>query len=170
MALARELNRRRPRHVLDVGTGTGILAFAAAKALRSRVVAGDLDPEAVRVARQNARLNGVGGLIAFYTGPGVRNPLADRPGRFDLVTANILARPLMRLAPSLARVLAPGGTLILSGLLPRDVAGVLAAYAACRLRLHSRSVTEGWATLYMKRGGVAPRPVRSGIPERLRIP
>jgi ribosomal protein L11 methyltransferase len=170
LALARELKWRRPRHVLDVGTGTGILAFAAAKALRRRVVAGDIDAEAVRVARENARLNGIGGLIGFYRGPGVRHPLAGQPGRFDLVTANILARPLRRLAPSLARVLAPDGTLIVSGLLPGDVPGVLAAYAAQGLRLRSRSVIEGWATLDMKRGGVGPRPVRLGIPKGLRIP
>jgi ribosomal protein L11 methyltransferase len=170
LAMVRELRRRRPRHVLDVGTGTGILALAAAKAVRRRVVAGDIDAEAVRVARENARLNGVGSLIAFYTGPGVRHALADRRGRFDLVTANILARPLRRLAPALARVLAPDGTMILSGLLPGDVPGVLAAYAAQGLRLRSRSLIEGWATLDMKRGGVGPRPVRSGLLRGLRTP
>jgi ribosomal protein L11 methyltransferase len=162
LALARELKRRRPRHVLDVGTGTGILAFAAAKAVRRRVVAGDIDAEAIRTARDNAQLNGVGGLVSFYAGPGVRHALADRPGRFDLITANILARPLRRLAPSLGRVLAPGGTLIVSGLLPGDVPGVLAAYAAQGLRLSRRSLIEGWATLDMRKGGVGPRPVRSG--------
>ena len=170
LAMAQELRGRRPRHVLDVGTGTGILAFAAAKAVRRCVIAGDIDAEAVRVARENARLNGVGGLIRFYTAPGVRHALADRAGRFDLVTANILARPLRRLAPALARVLAPDGTMILSGLLPGDVPGVLAAYAARGLRLSSRSLIEGWATLNMKRGGVGPRPVRFGPPRELRTP
>src|SRR5687767_6994624 len=140
LALARELKRRRPLHVLDVGTGTGILAFAAAKALRRRVVAGDIDADAIRVARGNARLNGVGGLISFYAAPGVRHALADRPGRFDLITANILAKPLRRLAPALARVLAPHGTLILSGLQPGDVPAVLAAYGAQGLRLRRRSI------------------------------
>jgi ribosomal protein L11 methyltransferase len=164
LALAEEFRRRRPRHVLDVGTGTGILAIAAAKALRRRIVAGDIDREAIRVAQDNARLNGVGGLIAFYAGPGVRHPSANRPGRFDLVTANILARPLMRLAPSLSRVLAPSGTMILSGLLVADVPGILAAYAAQGLRLKRRSAIEGWATLHMKKGGVGPRPARLRIP------
>jgi ribosomal protein L11 methyltransferase len=164
-ALAEELKRRRPRHVLDVGTGTGILAIAAARALKRPVVAGDIDPEAVRVARENATLNGVGGLIEFYLAPGVRHRKANRPRRFDLVTANILARPLMRLAPSLARVLAPGGSLILSGLLVRDVPGVLAAYAAQGLRLRKRAVIEGWATLHIKKGGVGPRPARLRIPK-----
>jgi ribosomal protein L11 methyltransferase len=164
LALAEEFKRRRPRHVLDVGTGTGILAVAAAKALRRRIVAGDIDPAAVQVARENARLNGVGGLIGFYAGAGVRHVAASRSRRFDLVTANILARPLMRLAPSLARVLVPGGTLILSGLLAADVPGILAAYAAQGLRLRKRSLIEGWATLNMKKGGVGPRPARLRIP------
>jgi ribosomal protein L11 methyltransferase len=162
LALAAQLKRKRPRAMLDVGTGTGILAFAAAKALHGRVVAGDIDPEAVRVARENARLNGIAPWLSFYVAPGVRHAQADRPGHFDLVTANILAGPLRRLAPALARVLAGDGTLILSGLLERDVPGVLSAYVAQGLHLRSRSVLEGWATLVLGRGGAAPRPVRTG--------
>src|SRR5918998_1127710 len=95
---------RKPRRVLDVGTGTGILAFAAAKILKRPVVAGDIDPEAVRVARENARLNGIGSWLKLYVGPGIRHADADRPAHFDLVFANILAKPLRTLAPSLARV------------------------------------------------------------------
>jgi ribosomal protein L11 methyltransferase len=151
------MKRRRPRAVLDVGTGTGILGFAAAKALKQPVVAGDIDPEAVRVAKENARLNGIAGWMRLYVGPGVRSPLADRPGRFDLVFANILAKPLRILAPSLARVAAPHGTLILSGLLAHDVPGVLSAYAAQGWRLQRRYDLEGWAALVLKRGGAAPR-------------
>src|SRR3712207_7982942 len=83
---------RTPRHVLDVGTGTGILAFAAAKVLKRPVVAGDIDPEAVRVARENARLNGIAAWMRLYVGPGIRHAEADRPGHFDLVFANILAK------------------------------------------------------------------------------
>jgi ribosomal protein L11 methyltransferase len=160
LALADELKRRRPRRVLDVGTGTGILALAAAKALKRPVVAGDLDPEAVRVARDNARLNGVGGLATFYAAPGVRHRAANRPRRFDLVTANILARPLKRLAPALARVLADDGALILSGLLARDVTGVLSAYAAQGLSLERRRDLDGWATLVLRHGGSSPRPLK----------
>ena len=152
------LKRRRPLRVLDVGTGTGILAFAAAKALKRRVIAGDIDPQAVAVARENARRNGVGPLVGFYQGAGLRHAAANRPGHFDLVTANILARPLMRLAPSIARALRADGLLILSGLLARDVPGVLSAYAAQGFRLQRRSLLEGWATLVLTRGGAAPRP------------
>jgi ribosomal protein L11 methyltransferase len=143
--------------VLDVGTGTGILAVAAAKALKRTVVAGDIDAVAVAVARGNARLNGVAPHLRLYAAPGVRHALAHRPRRFDLVFANILAKPLRRLAPALARVLAPGGTLILSGLLPRDVPGVLSAYAAQGVRLERRLDLEGWAALTLRRGGAAPR-------------
>jgi ribosomal protein L11 methyltransferase len=160
LMLVREFKRRQPRRVLDVGTGTGVLAMAAAKSLRRRVVAGDVDPEAVRVARRNARLNGVAGLVTFYTGPGVHHPAA-RGGGFDLVTANILARPLVRLAPELAQALATDGTMILSGLLLRDAPVVLAAYAAQGLRLDARLLLEGWVTLHMRKGGVAPRPART---------
>jgi ribosomal protein L11 methyltransferase len=158
-AFADELKLRTPRRVLDVGTGTGILAFAAAKVLKRLVVAGDIDPEAVRVARENARLNGIAGFLRFYVAPGVRSPVADRPGRFDLVFANILAKPLRLLAPDLARVASPGGTLILSGLLARDVPGVLSAYAAQGWRLQRRYDLEGWAALVLTRRGQAPRRV-----------
>src|SRR5215212_1827903 len=159
LALTDELKRRRPRHVLDVGAGTGVLALAAAKALKRPIVAGDIDPEAIRVARENARLNGVETLVTFYVAPGVRHPMADRPRRFDLVTANILARPLRRLAPALTRTLADGGALILSGLLARDVPGVLSAYAARGLSLERRRDLDGWATLVLRRGGAGARPL-----------
>jgi len=157
LAFADELKRRPPRRVLDVGTGTGILAFAAAKTLRRPVVAGDIDAEAIRVARENARLNGIGALLRLYVGPGTRSPLADRPGHFDLVFANILAKPLQRLAPALVRVAARDGTLILSGLIARDVPGVLSAYAGLGFRLARRYDLEGWAALVLRRGGAAPR-------------
>ncbi|WP_210484943.1 50S ribosomal protein L11 methyltransferase [Microvirga antarctica] len=156
-AFVDELKLRRPRHVLDVGTGTGILAFAAAKTLKQTIVAGDIDPEAVRVARGNARLNGIDQWLSLYVGPGVRNAKADRPGHFDLVFANILAKPLRILAPSLARVTAPDGTLILSGLLLRDVPGILSAYAPQGFSLQRRYELEGWAALVLKRGGTHPR-------------
>jgi ribosomal protein L11 methyltransferase len=180
LALSDELKRRRrPRHVLDIGTGTGILAVAAAKALKpgspaSTIVAGDIDAVAVAVAGANARLNGVARLIRYFVAPGVRHALTDRAGRFDLVFANILARPLIRLAPSVARVLAPHGTLVLSGLLSCDAAGVLAAYGAQGLRLERRNVRDGWATLLLRRGGAAPpagkrtaRAVPEGMAPRL---
>ena len=157
-ALVDELKRRRPARVLDVGTGTGILGFAAAKALRTPVIAGDLDPEAVSTARGNARLNGLGPYMRLYHAPGVRHALADRPRGFDVVFANILARPLKRLAPSLTAVVADDGVLILSGLIERDVPGVLSTYRHRGFHLARFGVIEGWATLVLRRGGAAARP------------
>ncbi|MGU3536243.1 50S ribosomal protein L11 methyltransferase [Methylobacterium sp. A54F] len=157
-ALVDRLKRGRPAHILDVGTGTGILAFAAAKALRAPVVAGDLDPEAVLTARSNARLNGLAPWLRLYLGAGVEHPLARRPRHFDLVFANILARPLKRLAPSLAAVVADGGLLVLSGLIERDVPGVLSTYRHQGFHLVRKGVIEGWSALVLRRGGLAPRP------------
>jgi ribosomal protein L11 methyltransferase len=163
LALCAELKRRRPARILDLGTGTGILALAAAKALKRPVIAGDIDPEAVRTARGNARLNEVAPFVKLYARPGTRHPNANRRRSFDLVVANILARPLLRLAPSVARALALQGTLILSGLLPRDVPGVLAAYAARNIGLQRRRDIEGWATLTLRRGGAPARPAYSSV-------
>ncbi|GJD34289.1 50S ribosomal protein L11 methyltransferase [Methylobacterium aerolatum] len=156
-AFVAERKRRRPRHVLDVGTGTGILAFAAAKDLRRPVVAGDLDREAVVTARENARLNGLGPWLKLYHAGGTRHATAARPRRFDLVFANILAKPLRMLSPSLSAVVATGGTLVLSGLIERDVPGVLSAYRLQGFTLVRKGVIEGWVHLVLRRGGAAPR-------------
>jgi len=158
LALDAELKRRRPRHGLDVGTGTGILALALAKQIKRRVVAGDIDAVAVAVAAHNARVNHAPGALDLYVAPGLRHAKADRSGHFDLVFANILAGPLRRLAPAITRVLASDGTLILSGLLEMDVPGVLAAYRHQGVFLARKAMREGWATLVMKKGGAAPRP------------
>lgn len=157
LALDAELKKRRPRHGLDVGTGTGILALAMAKQVKRRVVAGDIDPLAVEVAAHNARVNHAPHALDLYVAPGLRHSKANRPGHFDLVFANILAGPLKRLAPSIARVLSDDGTLILSGLLAMDVAGVLSVYRHQGLYLARQTLREGWATLVMKKGGAAPR-------------
>jgi ribosomal protein L11 methyltransferase len=149
-ALDAVLKAGRPRRVLDVGTGTGVLAIAAARALRSEVIAGDIDATAIEVARHNASLNGVASRIRFYCAPGLRHPLASAPHSFDLILANILSRPLMRLAPELACALAPNGRLVLSGLLERDVGGILAAFRIQGLFLERRSLIEGWATLILR--------------------
>jgi ribosomal protein L11 methyltransferase len=160
LAIHEECRRRRPRNVLDVGSGTGLLALAAAKLLKRRVVAGDIDPIAVEVARANALLNHAPHALDLYVAPGVRHAKAARPGHFDLVVANILQRPLMRLSRDIAAVLKPNGTLILSGLMMRDVAGVLAAYRMQGWSLQRRAAREGWATLVLKRGGASPRRLR----------
>lgn len=160
LALDAELKRRRPRHAIDVGTGTGILALALAKQVKRKVVAGDIDAIAVEVAARNAGANQAPQALDLYVAPGLRHAKANRPRHFDLVFANILAGPLRKLAPSIAAVLADEGVVILSGLLEMDVAGVVAAYRHQGLALARRSSREGWATLVMKRGGAAARPRR----------
>jgi ribosomal protein L11 methyltransferase len=160
LALDAELKKRRPRHGIDIGTGTGILGLALAKQIKRKVVAGDIDAVAVEVSAHNARLNHAPNALDLYVAPGLRHAKAWRPGHFDFVFANILAGPLKRLAPSIARVLSSNGTLILSGLLAMDVAGVVSVYRHQGVYLASHSLREGWATLVMKKGGAAPRPRR----------
>jgi ribosomal protein L11 methyltransferase len=160
LAIDAELKKRRPHRVIDVGTGTGLLALAVAKRLKQRVVAGDIDAIAIEVAKDNARLNQAHGLLDFYVGPGVRHASANRGRHFDMVVANILQRPLMRLACSMTAVLKPSGVLILSGLLVRDVPGVLAAYRMRGWKLASKGQREGWVALVLKRNGAAARPRR----------
>ena len=141
------------RRVLDMGCGTGILSIAAAKSWRVPVFASDIDPEAARVARINAKRNRVASLVRVAAGPGYRHREIARRAPFDLVFANILARPLMDMAPDLARVLAPRGCAILSGLLARQEAAVLAAHRAQGLYLRRRIALEGWHTLVVARVG-----------------
>ena len=160
LALDAELKKRRPRRGLDVGTGTGILALALAKQIRRKVVAGDIDAVAVEVSAHNARLNHAPQALDLYVAPGVRHAKAARSGHFDLVFANILAGPLRRLAPSLARILSRDGTLILAGLLAMDVPGIVSVYRHQGIFLASHALRDGWATLVMKKGGAAPRPRR----------
>ncbi len=159
-AFDRLLLRRRPRRVLDVGTGTGVLAIAAARALRRPVVASDIDPVAIEVARANATANAAGGLIRWAVAPGLRHPVIAAHGPYDLMFANILAGPLKRMAPTIAGMLAPAGDLVLSGLLVRDVPGILGAYRGVGLAPAGSGLIEGWVALHMRRGGAGFRPRR----------
>jgi ribosomal protein L11 methyltransferase len=146
-ALARHRRFRRP---LDIGTGSGVLAIAAAKRLHRRVLASDIDCAAVRVAARHVRRNGLAGRVRLACAPGYRSR-ALRRSDYDLVFANILARPLARMARDLRRALAPGGVAVLAGLLRRQEALVLAAHRAQRLSLQRRLLIEGWATLVLRR-------------------
>jgi ribosomal protein L11 methyltransferase len=142
-----------PRRVLDLGTGTGVLAIAAAKALHHAVLASDIDPASVRVARDNARLNETGHLVQTICATGFSAPQFAQLAPFDLVLANILANPLRRLATPMARHLAPSALVILSGLLTPQAAGVIAAYRARGLvpRRHIR--IDGWSSLLLQNAG-----------------
>ena len=151
LALDAVLKRRRPRRVVDLGTGTGVLAMAAAKALKLEVFCGDLDAVAVGAARDNAALNGVGPFVRPVVAAGLAHPKLRREAPYDLVLANILAGPLRRLAPAIAAHAAPGADVILSGLLPRDVRGILSSYGAQGFALLRRGEIEGWATLSLRK-------------------
>jgi ribosomal protein L11 methyltransferase len=134
---------------LDVGCGSGILAIAAARALRIPVLACDIDPAAVAETIGNARRNGVAPLVRCTCANGYAAPLVRSQRPFDLIFANILVRPLARLAPALAAHLAPRGRAVLAGFLERDAARVLAAHRAHGLRLERTVVLDGWATLVL---------------------
>jgi ribosomal protein L11 methyltransferase len=155
----RELKRKPPRRVLDVGTGTGVLAIAAALATRQFVASGDIDPISTITARENARSNRARAYIRPVTARGVMHPDLQSTKPYDLIFANILAKPLRLLAPTLAGVASPGARLILSGLLIHDVPGVLTAYRAQGYALVEQTYIEGWSALLLRRGGAAARPL-----------
>jgi ribosomal protein L11 methyltransferase len=141
----------RPRRVLDLGTGTGVLAIAAARALHEKVLASDIDPLSVQVARENARLNVSGHLVQTIRATGFSAPQFADTAPFDLVLANILANPLRQLATPMARHLAPSALVILSGLLTHQAPGVIAAYRARGLVPIRHLRIEGWSSLLLRK-------------------
>jgi ribosomal protein L11 methyltransferase len=137
--------------VLDLGCGSGVLAIALAKAdPHARIIATDLDRQSVKVAAENFRLNGVAGRIHTAIASGVDHPWL-RTTRFDLIVANILAGPLIRLAPRLARNIERGGRLVLSGLLIRQTPEVIATYLSAGFQLERHDRITGWSTLTLRR-------------------
>ena len=149
IAYDRLLKARRFARVLDVGCGTGVLAIAAAKCGARIVVGTDIDPVSVRIARENARVNRV--KARFVTASGLADPIVRGAGPYDLVFANILARPLVGLAQPIHDALELGGTTILSGLLRVQERQVRAAYLARGFRLTARLHRDAWATLVLRR-------------------
>lgn len=148
------LKRRHLVNALDIGCGTGILAIAAALASKqTKLTASDIDPDAVLVSTQNCRINRLHTRIRPVVSNGLDRRGMKKPRAFDLVIANILAGPLQRLAPAIARVVSPGGNVILSGLLEDQEAAVLAAYRRQGLSLRRRLRLDGWSTLLLGRKG-----------------
>lgn len=143
--------RRRFANVLDLGCGTGLLAIGAAKLWRRRVLASDIDPVAVEITRENAAINGEAPLVRAVMADGLTAPAIARRAPFDLIVANILAGPLTRLAPAIARALAPGGVLVLSGLLHWHVNLVVAFYRPHGLILRTVRREGSWSALVLER-------------------
>ena len=141
---------RRPRRILDLGTGSGILAMAAARLLHRRVRATDIEPWSVRVARQNAVLNRIGPMLRCWRADGWRDRAVRAGGPYDLVLANILARPLCLMARPLAAHLAVGGTAIVAGLLANQARQVLAAHRRHGMRLEAVIAEGPWTTLVLR--------------------
>lgn len=149
--LEQVVRRERPRNALDLGTGSAVLAIALAKLAHIPVLATDIDPVAITVAAANARLNHVKALVETVTAPGFHHPIFAARRPFDLIVANILARPLMRLAPEMAKHITLGGSIVVSGILNRQREAVVSAYIGQQFR-HVRTLhREGWVTIHLKR-------------------
>lgn len=152
LAIDRLTRGRAFKNMLDLGCGSGVLAIAAAKAMpHTRIIAADMDPQSVKVARDNVRLNGAGGRIALVVGSGLAHPRVRERAPFDFLVANILAGPLIYLSPSIARAVVPGGTLVLSGILIPQAPEVIATYLAHGFSLVRHDRITGWSTLTFRR-------------------
>lgn len=144
--------RGRFARILDLGCGSGVLAIAASRAMpRATIMATDMDPTSVDVARQNIAANTAPGRIPTLVATGLAHPRLRRAPKFDLVIANILAGPLIRLARDIRNAVAPGGVLVLSGILIPQAPSVIAAYVAQGFRLQAHNRVTGWSTLTLRR-------------------
>jgi ribosomal protein L11 methyltransferase len=164
LALDTLLKRGHPSRLLDLGTGTGVLAIAMARALHCPVLATDIDPQAIATARDNLRLNKAARYVTTTRARGTTGHLIQTRRPFDLVFANILVGPLVRLAAPMARMLAPQATVVLSGLLHAQANAALAAYRMQNLVLVRRYVIDEWTTLVLRRGGQARPASKGGAP------
>ena len=147
LALEQVARRKPPKKVFDIGTGSGVLAIAAIKRGSKSAIASDMDAESVRVARINAANNKVRNQIKFVTAMGTASSVVQTGAPYDLIFANILAPPLIKMSGDLTKILTPGGSIILSGLLTHQEPLVRAAFAGRGLKLANRIRRDGWSTL-----------------------
>ena len=156
LAVLSDLARsRRYRNVADIGCGTGLLAIGAAKLWKRRVIASDIDPVAVQVARENAIANEVAPLVRALTADGMVNPELSSHAPYDLILANILAGPLTFLAPQISAAVARGGVAVLSGLLRWQENLVTSFYRPHGLILRDIRRAGPWSALVLERPGPA---------------
>ena len=154
-AIERIFKRKKFPHALDMGTGSGILAVGAIRAGRGKVIAIDIDPESIRVTRNHARANRLEKHVQLQAGPGYRTPLVGRKAPYDLILCNILARPLRQMAPQAARMIKPGGTIVLAGLLHSQAPGVISSYRTQGFHLIKRVQRQEWTILELRKGRAA---------------
>lgn len=150
-ALATELRRRKPRNVLDIGTGSAVLSIAAIKGGATRALGTDIDAESIRVANENRHNNRMGRSLKLLVANGANHSEIRTRAPYDLIMANILARPLVSLSGDIADLVSPGGRIILSGLLNFQEPQVRAAYQGRGLKLVDRRRLNGWSTLVFER-------------------
>jgi ribosomal protein L11 methyltransferase len=151
MRRAAARQRTTAQHVLDIGTGSGVLAIAAAKALRRRVLASDIEQASVAMARENANINGVGDFVKVLHAAGVKRHAFRACSPYGVILANILLQPLRDMATPITRLAAPNGYVVISGLLITQARAALASYRARGLVMVRRITLGGWSTLVLQR-------------------
>jgi ribosomal protein L11 methyltransferase len=150
-AIDRILKRKKPKSMIDVGTGTGVLAIALAKRLHTPILATDIDPIAVTTTVENAKDNQVGKYIVAIEATGLEHRMINANAPYDLIVANILAAPLVALAPGMGRIAIRGASIVLSGLLETQAARVISAYSRQGMVLRQKIIKKDWATLILEK-------------------